>query len=204
MQSELQKLYREKIVPELRERLGFTNIHQVPRLDKIVINCGIGSQPDRKQAAEDAAHDLGIITGQKPMITYSKKAISNFKLREGEPVGLKVTLRGPRMYDFMMRLVKTAMPRIRDFRGISPRAFDGRGNYTLGVSDQSIFPEIELDKVKRTLGFDVSFVTRYASDEHALELLRALGMPFRAGRQAKAGKAAADKTDDAAAEDKAA
>ena len=204
MQSELQKLYREKILPELRERLGFTNVHQVPRLDKIVINCGIGSQPDRKQAAEDAAHDLGIITGQKPMITYSKKAISNFKLREGEPVGLKVTLRGPRMYDFMMRLVKTAMPRIRDFRGISPRAFDGRGNYTLGVSDQSIFPEIELDKVKRTLGFDVSFVTRSATDEHARELLRALGMPFRAGRKAKAGKAADESTDEATDDDKAA
>jgi len=204
MQSELQKLYREKIISELRERLGLTNIHQVPRLDKIVINCGIGSQPDRKQAAEDASHDLGIITGQKPMITYSKKAISNFKLREGEPVGLKVTLRGPRMYDFMMRLVKTAMPRIRDFRGISPRAFDGRGNYTLGVSDQSIFPEIELDKIKRTLGFDVTFVTRSASDEHALELLRSLGMPFRAGRQAKAGTAAGGRKADEAAEDKAA
>ena len=193
MQTELQKLYQEKIVPELRERLGFTNVHQVPRLDKIVINCSIGSQPDRKQAAEDAAHDLGIITGQKPMITFSKKAISNFKLREGEPVGLKVTLRGPRMYDFMMRLVKTAMPRIRDFRGISPRAFDGRGNYTPGVNDQSIFPEIELDKVKRTLGFDVSFVTRSASDEHAHELLRALGMPFQVARKAKAGKVAEEK-----------
>jgi large subunit ribosomal protein L5 len=191
MQSELQKLYREKIVPDLQSRLGFTNAHQVPRLDKIVINCGIGSQPDRKQAAEDAAHDLSIITGQKPLVTFSKKAISNFKLRENEPVGLKVTLRGNRMFDFMMRLVKTAMPRIRDFRGISPRAFDGRGNYTLGVADQSIFPEIELDKVKRTLGFDVTFVTRSSTDEHALELLRALGMPFRT-RQPKAGKGADD------------
>ena len=195
MQPELQKLYKEKILPELRERFGFTNVHQVPRLDKIVLNCGIGSQPDRKQAAEDAAHDLGLITGQKPMMTYAKKAISNFKLREGEPVGLKVTLRGNRMYDFMMRLVKTAMPRIRDFRGISPRSFDGRGNYTLGVTDQSIFPEIELDKVKRTLGFDVSFVTRSATDEHARELLRALGMPFRAGRQAKGDQAADEKAD---------
>jgi large subunit ribosomal protein L5 len=202
MQTELQTLYKEKILPDLRKRLGFTNVHQVPRLEKIVINCGIGSQPDRKQAAEDAARDISIITGQKPVITYAKKAISNFKLREGEPVGLKVTLRGSRMYDFMMRLVKTAMPRIRDFRGISPRAFDGRGNYTLGVADQSIFPEIELDKIKRTLGFDVSFVTRAASDDHARELLRALGMPFRAGRQAKAGSAKGSKAaDDAAAED---
>ncbi len=192
MQTELHKLYKEKIVPELRERLGFTNVHQVPRLDKIVINCGIGSQPDRKQAAEDASRDLAIITGQKPMITYSKKAISNFKLREGEPVGLKVTLRGSRMYDFMMRLVKTAMPRIRDFRGISPRAFDGRGNYTLGLNDQSIFPEIEIDKVKRVLGFDVSFVTRSATDDSARELLRALGMPFQV-RKAKTDKAAEEK-----------
>lgn len=192
MQTELHKLYKEKIVPELRERLGFTNVHQVPRLDKIVINCGIGSQPDRKQAAEDASRDLSIITGQKPMITYSKKAISNFKLRENEPVGLKVTLRGSRMYDFMMRLVKTAMPRIRDFRGISPRAFDGRGNYTLGLSDQSIFPEIEIDKVKRVLGFDVSFVTRSATDDSARELLRALGMPFQV-RKAKTDKATEEK-----------
>jgi len=123
-----------------------------------------------------------LITGQKPVVTTSKKAISNFKLRAGEPVGLKVTLRGSRMYDFLMRLTKTAMPRIRDFRGVAPRAFDGRGNYTLGITDQSIFPEIEIDKIKRTLGFDVTFVTSAKSDEHARELLRALGMPFRAAK----------------------
>lgn len=187
MQSELQKIYKEKIQPALREQLGVTNVHQIPKLEKIVINCGIGSQPDRKQAAEDAAHDIALITGQKAMITYSKKAISNFKLRENEPVGLKVTLRGVRMFDFFTRLVKTAMPRIRDFRGIALRGFDGRGNYTLGIADQSIFPEIELDKVKRALGFDVTFVTSTSNDEHARELLRAMGLPFRI-RQAKAAK----------------
>ena len=179
MQPELSKHYKEKVVPQMLKQLGVKNIHQVPRLEKIVINCSVGSQPDRKQAIEDATNDLQLITGQKPMTTFSKKAISNFKLRAGEAVGLKVTLRGNRMYDFMMRLVKTAMPRIRDFRGVAPRAFDGRGNYTLGVSDQSIFPEIELDKVKRTIGFDVTFVTSSNVDEHAREMLRAMGMPFR-------------------------
>lgn len=186
MQPELLTQYTTKIIPELRSQLGLKNIHQVPKLEKIVINCGIGSQPDRKQAVEDASRDVGLITGQKAMVTYSKKAISNFKLRENEPVGLKVTLRGPKMYDFLMRLVKTALPRVRDFRGVSSRAFDGRGNYTLGISDQSIFPEIELDKIKRQLGFDVTIVTSTKHDDHARELLRALGMPFRKpGAQAK-------------------
>jgi large subunit ribosomal protein L5 len=186
MQPELQTLYSQTVVPALKSQLGLPNIHQVPRLLKVVLNCGIGSQTDRKQAAEDAARDIALITGQKPLVTHSRKAISNFKLREGEPVGLKVTLRGARMYDFLLRLVKTAMPRIRDFRGISLRGFDGRGNYTLGVADHSIFPEIELDKVKRTIGFDISFVTSATTDEHALELLRSLGLPFRL-RQPKAG-----------------
>ncbi len=187
MQPELLKQYTEQIIPALRAQLGLKNIHQVPKLEKIVINCGVGSQADRKQAVEDATRDVGLITGQKAMVTFSKKAISNFKLREGEPVGLKVTLRGPRMYDFLMRLVKTALPRVRDFRGVSARAFDGRGNYTLGISDQSIFPEIELDKIKRNLGFDVTFVTSATNDDHARELLRALGVPFRkpAATQAK-------------------
>ncbi len=179
MQPELLTQYKNKIIPELREQLGLKNIHQVPKLEKIVINCGVGSQTDRKQAVEDASRDVGLITGQKAMVTFSKKAISNFKLREGEPIGLKVTLRGAKMYDFLMRLVKTALPRVRDFRGVSFRSFDGRGNYTLGISDQSIFPEIELDKIKRSLGFDVTFVTSAVKDEHARELLRALGMPFR-------------------------
>lgn len=198
MQPELLTQYTKKIIPELRTLLGLKNIHQVPKLEKIVINCGVGSQADRKQAVEDASRDVGLITGQKAMVTFSKKAISNFKLREGEPIGLKVTLRGPRMYDFLMRLVKTALPRVRDFRGVSTRAFDGRGNYTLGVSDQSIFPEIELDKIKRTLGFDVTFVTSAVSDDHARELLRALGMPFRKPAATQAPKAG-DQTEQAAA-----
>lgn len=179
MQPELQQLYKEKVISHLKERLGVANIHQVPKLEKIVVNCSVGKEADRKQAVEDAVKDISLITGQKPVITVSKKSIANFKLRAGEPIGVKVTLRGRRMYDFMMRLVKTAMPRIRDFRGISSRAFDGRGNYTLGVTEQSIFPEIELDKIKRSLGFDVTFVTSAENDDHARELLRALGMPFR-------------------------
>jgi large subunit ribosomal protein L5 len=178
MEHILQTLYKEKRT-ELKTTLGLANIHQVPQLQKIVVNCAIGSQAERKQAIEDAVNEVTLITGQKPIITKSKKAIANFKLREGENVGVKVTLRGSKMYDFMMRLVRTAIPRIRDFRGVAPRAFDGRGNYTLGVAEQSIFPEIELDKIKRQLGFDITFVTSTNNDDHAREMLRALGMPFR-------------------------
>ena len=178
MEHILQTLYKEKRT-ELKAQLGLANIHQVPQLKKIVVNCAIGSQAERKQAIEDAVNEVTLITGQKPIITKSKKAIANFKLREGENVGVKVTLRGGKMYDFMMRLVRTAIPRIRDFRGVAPRAFDGRGNYTLGVAEQSIFPEIELDKIKRQLGFDITFVTSTNNDDHAREMLRALGMPFR-------------------------
>ena len=179
MEPELKKLYKDKLRDSLKQQLSLENVHQVPKLEKIVINCSIGSQGERKQAMEDAINEIMAITGQKPMTTFSKKAIASFKLRAGEAVCAKVTLRGNKMYDFMMRLVKTAMPRIRDFRGVAPRAFDGRGNYTLGIADQSIFPEIELDKVKRSLGFDVTFVTSTNNDDHARELLRALGMPFR-------------------------
>ncbi len=178
MEHSLQTLYKEKR-DELMTQLGLTNIHQVPKLEKIVINCSVGSQSERKQAMEDAVNEVSLITGQKPIITHSKKAIANFKLREGEAIGAKVTLRGVKMYDFMMRLVRTAIPRIRDFRGVAPRAFDGRGNYTLGISDQSIFPEIEIDKIKRPLGFDITFVTNTNNDDHAREMLRVLGMPFR-------------------------
>ena len=188
MQPELLTLYKEKIISELKSSLGLKNVHEVPKLVKLVINCGIGSQPDRKQAAEDAGKEISLITGQKPVVTFSRQAISNFKLRAGEPVGLKVTLRGERMYDFLLRLVKTAMPRIRDFRGISPRGFDGRGNFTLGVTDHTIFPEIELDKVKRNIGFDVSFVTTAKTDDHGLALLRALGVPFRTRPQKSEGQ----------------
>ncbi len=191
MEPQLQKLYKDKVRDALKSQLGLENVHQVPQLEKIVINCSVGSQGERKQAIEDAVNEVTLITGQKPVITLSKKAIANFKLRAGEAVGVKVTLRGTRMYDFLMRLVKTAVPRIRDFRGVAPKAFDGRGNYTLGISDQSIFPEIELDKIKRTLGFDITFVTSTNNDDHARELLRALGMPFRGKTtQTKAGESA--------------
>jgi large subunit ribosomal protein L5 len=178
MTPELVALYKTKVVPQLQTELGLKNIHQVPKLEKIVINCSVGKEADRKQAVEDAVKDMTLIAGQKPIITISKKAIANFKLRAGEAIGIKVTLRGNRMYDFMLRLLFTAIPRVRDFRGVNPRAFDGRGNYTLGISDQSIFPEIELDKIKRSLGFDVTFVTTTDNDDHARALLRALGMPF--------------------------
>ncbi len=179
MEPELLTLYTTKVRDQLKTKLELMNVHQVPALQKIVINCSVGSQAERKQAVEDAQAEIGLITGQKAVVTLSKKAIANFKLRAGEPVGVKVTLRGRRMYDFLMRLVKTAIPRIRDFRGVAPKAFDGRGNYTLGISDQSIFPEIELDKVKRTLGFDITFVTSTNNDDHARELLALLGIPFR-------------------------
>lgn len=191
MEPLLQKLYKDTVRDALKAQLALENVHQVPKLEKIVLNCSVGSQGERKQAIEDAVNEVTLITGQKPVVTLSKKAIANFKLRQGEAVGVKVTLRGRRMYDFLMRLVKTAIPRIRDFRGVAPKAFDGRGNYTLGINDQSIFPEIELDKVKRTLGFDITFVTSTNNDDHARELLRALGMPFR-------GKTAQAKSDEAA------
>jgi large subunit ribosomal protein L5 len=178
MTPELLTQYKTKVVPALQSELGLENIHQVPKLEKIVVNCSVGKEADRKQAIEDAVKDIALITGQKPIITMSKKAIANFKLRAGEAIGVKVTLRGNRMYDFMLRLLFTAIPRVRDFRGINPRAFDGHGNYTLGISEQSIFPEIELDKIKRSLGFDVTFVTSTDNDDHARALLRSLGMPF--------------------------
>lgn len=187
MQPELLNLYKTKVIPLLQEQLGLKNIHQVPKLEKIVLNCSVGKEADRKQAVEDAVKDIALITGQKPVTTMSKKAIANFKLREGEAIGVKVTLRGPRMYDFLLRLTSAAIPRVRDFRGVNPRAFDGRGNYTLGIAEQSIFPEIESDKIKRSLGFDVTFVTNTDNDDHARELLRALGMPFtRSKAQQKA------------------
>jgi large subunit ribosomal protein L5 len=198
MEPELKKLYNSTVRQALLKELNLKNVHQVPRLDKIVINCSIGSQAERKQAIEDATNEVTMITGQKPMTTFSKKAIASFKLRAGEPVGVKVTLRGNRMYDFLMRLVKTAMPRIRDFRGVAPRAFDGRGNYTLGISDQSIFPEVELDKIKRALGFDVTFVTSTNNDDHARELLRSLGMPFRKKLAPQAGQKAEENAGDEA------
>jgi len=179
MTPALQTEYKERVLPALQSKFGYANIHQVPKIEKVVINTCVGKENDRKQAVEDAVEEIGRISGQKAVATKSKKAISNFKLRAGELIGARVTLRGPRMYEFLERLIKTAIPRIRDFRGVNPRAFDGRGNYCLGVTDQSIFPEIEIDKVKRNIGFDVIIVTSAKTDAEARELLAEMGMPFR-------------------------
>lgn len=177
-EPELLNEYRARVVPALREKHGYANIHQVPRLTKVVINSAIGSANDVKEALEVAKNEIALITGQKPVETVSKKSIANFKLRKGQAIGAKVTLRGRTMYEFLERLIKTALPRIRDFRGVSPKAFDGRGNYTLGVADQTIFPEVELDKIKRNVGFDITIVTTATTDAEAKTLLAELGMPF--------------------------
>jgi large subunit ribosomal protein L5 len=182
--AELQNEYNTRVIPALKEKRGYKNVHQVPRLVKVVINTSIASAPDVKAALEIAKGELELITGQKPVETIAKKAISNFKLRAGQPIGAKVTLRGRFMYEFLERLIKTALPRIRDFRGVSNRAFDGNGNYTLGVADQSIFPEVELDKIKRNIGFDITIVTSASNNEEARALLTELGVPF-VGRNAK-------------------
>jgi len=178
MQSEFYRHYKERVMPALRQRHGYKNMHQVPRVEKVVINTSVGSQADVKQALEEAKAELALIAGQHAVETRAKKSISNFKLRKDQPIGAKVTLRGEHMYEFLERFIKAALPRIRDFRGVSPRCFDGHGNYTLGVSDQSIFPEVELDKIKRNIGFDVTIVTTARTDEEAKSLLSEMGMPF--------------------------
>jgi large subunit ribosomal protein L5 len=178
MAVELYNFYKERVIPALTEKHGYKNVHQVPHVTKVVVNTCVGSSADGKQALEDAKAEVSLITGQKPAETRSKKSIANFKLRENQAIGAKVTLRGARMYEFLERLIKTALPRIRDFRGVSTRAFDGNGNYTLGVTDQSIFPEVELDKVKRNIGFDVTIVTSAKTNDEAKSLLMELGMPF--------------------------
>ena len=171
--------YKEKVVPALKQKLGYANPHQVPRLEKIVVTSCMGKSPDRKVAVDDAVIEIGKITGQKPSITYSKKAVANFKLREGEALGARVTLRGPRMWEFLHRFINITAPNIRDFRGISSKSFDGRGNYACGINDQSIFPEIEIDQIKRQIGFDLIFVTSAPTDAEGRALLTELGMPFR-------------------------
>ncbi|MEA3164873.1 MAG: large subunit ribosomal protein [Verrucomicrobiota bacterium] len=184
MQAELYKEYQAKVVPALSKNLGYKNVFQVPKVHKVVVNTCIPAQgADLKQALEDAKKELAVITGQKPAETKSKKSISNFKLRKGQAIGAKVTLRGDRMYEFLERLIKMALPRIRDFRGISPKAFDGHGNYTLGVQDQSIFPEVDLDKIKRNVGFDITIVTTANTNEEAKALLTELGIPFSDKKQ---------------------
>lgn len=177
MKSRLYQKYESEVRPALVGNGRFQNVHQVPRLEKIVINMGVSSSLE-KVAVDDAAKDLTAITGQKPVINNAKKSVANFKLRKGQPVGCRVTLRRDRMYEFFDRLVATALPRIRDFRGLNPRHFDGRGNYTLGISDQTIFPEIDLDKIKRHQGMDITIVTSAETDEDARTLLKLMGMPF--------------------------
>ena len=178
MSETLKDHYKKNVIPALQEKHGYTNIHQIPKVVKVVVNTCVGSQADGKQALEDAKADLTTITGQKPAETISKKSIANFKLRQYQAIGARVTLRGERMYEFLERLIRMALPRLRDFRGVSTKSFDGGGNYTLGVSDQSIFPEIELDKIKRNIGFDVTIVTSTRSDAEAKSLLMELGVPF--------------------------
>jgi len=194
MAVELYQFYKERVIPALRAKHGYKNVHEVPKVEKVVVNTCVNTGTDVKQGLEDAKAELALITGQKAAETRSKKSIANFKLRQHQPIGAKVTLRGARMYEFLERLIKTALPRIRDFRGVSTRAFDGNGNYTLGVSDQTIFPEVELDKIKRNIGFDVTIVTSARNNEEAKSLLSELGVPFsdKARRpQKKAEEAAA-------------
>ncbi len=171
--------YKEEVVPALIERFGYKNVMQVPKIEKVVVNIGLGEALQNPKALEHASRDLATITGQKPLITRARKAIATFKLRKGNPIGMKVTLRGRRMYDFLDRLFNVALPRTRDFRGVSPDSFDGRGNYTLGLREQLIFPEIDYDKIDRVRGMEVTIVTTAETDEEARELLRLLGMPFR-------------------------
>jgi large subunit ribosomal protein L5 len=177
MKARLYERYVKEVVPALQEKRKYTNAHQIPRMEKIVVNMGISASLE-KSAIDDAAKDLAQITGRKPVISKSRHSIANFKLREGQPIGCRVTLRRDVMYEFFDRLIATALPRIRDFRGLSPRSFDGRGSYTLGVSDQTIFPEIELDKIKRQQGMDITIVTSAPTDAEALEFLKLMGMPF--------------------------
>jgi len=181
MKPRLQEKYENEVVPALIAKRQYKNRHEVPRLEKIVINMGVSAQLE-KSAVEDAAKDLALITGRKPVISKSRKSIANFKLRVGHPVGCHVTLRREVMYEFFDRLVATALPRIRDFRGLSPRSFDGRGNYSLGIAEQTIFPEVDLDKIKRTQGMDITIVTTARTNEEAYDLLKLMGFPFAENR----------------------
>ncbi|MGB9603823.1 MAG: 50S ribosomal protein L5 [Limisphaerales bacterium] len=177
MKPRLQEKYEKEVRPALMEKWKYKNIYQVPRLEKIVIHMGVSASLE-KTAVDDAAKDLALITGRKPVIDKSRKSVSNFKLRKGQPIGCHVTLRREVMYEFFDRLVAAALPRIRDFRGLSPRSFDGKGNYSFGISEQTIFPEIELDKIKRPQGMDITIVTTAKTDEEAKDLLKFLGFPI--------------------------
>jgi large subunit ribosomal protein L5 len=183
MKARLYEKYKSEVMPALKEKHKYTNVHQIPKLEKIVVNMGISASLE-KSAIDDAAKDLQQITGRKAAVSKSTHSIANFKLREGQPIGCRVTLRSDAMYEFFDRLVAAALPRIRDFRGLSPRKFDGRGNYTFGISDQTIFPEIELDKIKRTQGMDVTIVTSAPTDAEALDLLKMMGFPLAEAKEA--------------------
>ncbi|MFC5559502.1 50S ribosomal protein L5 [Ureibacillus thermophilus] len=177
--SRLKEKYKNEVVPALMNKFGYKSIMQVPKVEKIVVNMGVGDAVQNSKALDAAVEELAIITGQKPVITRAKKSIAGFRLRAGMPIGAKVTLRGDRMYDFLDKLVSIALPRVRDFRGVSKKAFDGRGNYTLGVKEQLIFPEIDYDKISKVRGMDIVIVTTANSDEEARELLTQFGMPFQ-------------------------
>lgn len=177
--ARLKEMYRKEITPALQEKFGYKNIMQTPRLDKVVINIGLGEAISNPKAIDGAVSDVMIISGQKPVVTRAKKSIAGFKLRAGMPIGVKVTLRGDRMYEFVDRLINIALPRVRDFQGVSGKSFDGRGNYTLGIKEQLIFPEINYDQIDKLRGMDIVFVTTANTDEEAKELLRGYGMPFR-------------------------
>lgn len=177
--SRLREVYDHEIVDAMTKKFGYKNVMEVPKLDKIVVNMGVGEAKENVKLLDAAASDMQIITGQKPIITKAKKSVASFKIRENMPIGCKVTLRGEKMYEFADRLINLALPRVRDFRGINPDAFDGRGNYALGIKEQLIFPEIEYDKVDKVRGMDVIFVTTAKTDEEARELLTLFNMPFR-------------------------
>ena len=179
-QNRLMASYKNSVIPALKEHFKYENINEVPKLVKIVINTGLGDVKDNSKSFQLAVDEIKMISGQKPLVTKAKKSVANFKVREGMAVGAKVTLRNRRMYEFMDKLISIALPRVRDFHGVNPNAFDGRGNYTLGIKEQLIFPEIQYDQVEKTRGFDVTFVTTAKTDEEARELLRLLGMPFSA------------------------
>lgn len=177
--SNLANLYKSEVAPALMSKFGYKSVMQIPKIDKVVINIGVGEAKDNQKALDSAANDLAIITGQKPILTKARKSVSNFKLREGMNIGCKVTLRGEKMYEFIERLFYIALPRVRDFRGISANSFDGRGNYAFGIKEQLIFPEIEYDKIDKVRGMDVIIVTTAKTDEEARELLTLFNMPFK-------------------------
>ncbi len=178
MAPRLKEVYRQEVAPALIKEFGYKNIMRVPRLEKIVLNMGLGEALQNPRALDSASDDVATITGQKPVITRAKRSIANFKVREGNPIGLMVTIRGDRMYEFFDRMVNAALPRIRDFRGVSTKAFDGRGNFSLGIREQLIFPEIDYDKIDRIRGMQVTFITTATSDEEGKRLLQLMGMPF--------------------------